>query len=128
MLMIFTQDALLGLRQFLGNESPLQLMKNTFYFTSKVFVLSFLSCIETAWLKILPNILRSKGNQTMKFGGLLEYNMRTIFIEKSYPDVVEKIVPDHFLKKEYWAYVWINSLKFYSLFLLHAKLSAIEIY
>ena len=36
----------------------------------------------------------------MKFGGLLEYNMRTIFIEKSYPDVVEKIVPDHFLKKE----------------------------
>ena len=64
----------------------------------------------------------------MKFGGLLEYNMRTIFIEKSYPDVVEKIVPDHFLKKEYWAYVWINSLKFYSLFLLHAKLSAIEIY
>ena len=64
----------------------------------------------------------------MKFGGLLEYNMRTIFIEKSYPDVVEKIVPDHFLKKENWAYVWINSLKFYSLFLLHAKLSAIEIY
>ena len=32
----------------------------------------------------LPNILRSKGNQTMKFGQLIEYNMRNIFIEKSY--------------------------------------------
>ena len=29
----------------------------------------------------LPNISRSKGNQTMKF---IEYNMRNIFHEKSY--------------------------------------------
>ena len=36
----------------------------------------------------------------MKFGDLIEYNMRTIFIEKSYPDVVEKIVPDIFWKKK----------------------------
>ena len=31
---------------------------------------------------ILPNISRSKNNQTMKFGQLIEYNMRNIFIEK----------------------------------------------
>ena len=33
---------------------------------------------------ILPNILRSKGGQTMKFGQLIEHNMRKNFLEKSY--------------------------------------------
>ena len=33
---------------------------------------------------MLPNILRNKGNQTIKFGQLIEYNMRKNFIEKSY--------------------------------------------
>ena len=34
----------------------------------------------------LPNISKSKGNQTMKFGQLIwpEYKMRNIFLEKSY--------------------------------------------
>ena len=31
---------------------------------------------------ILPNISRSKGNMTMKFCQLLEYNMKNIFLEK----------------------------------------------
>ena len=31
----------------------------------------------------------------MKFGQLIEYNMRTIFLEKSY---VEKLGPGHFLE------------------------------
>ena len=35
-------------------------------------------------IQILPNILRSKGNQTMKFRHLIQYNMRNIFLEKSY--------------------------------------------
>ena len=34
-------------------------------------------------MHILPNILRSKGNQTMEFGQSIEYNVRNIFIEKS---------------------------------------------
>ena len=34
-------------------------------------------------IDILPNILRSKCNQTIKFGQLAEYNLRNIFIEKS---------------------------------------------
>ena len=31
---------------------------------------------------MLPNISRSNGNQTMKFGQVIEYNMRNIFVEK----------------------------------------------
>ena len=32
---------------------------------------------------MLPNISRSKNNQTMKFGQLIECNMRNVFLEKS---------------------------------------------
>ena len=39
---------------------------------------------QTITLHILPNISRSKDNQTMKFGQLIEYNMRNIFLEKSF--------------------------------------------
>ena len=35
-------------------------------------------------IHILPNISRSKGNQKMKFGQLMEHNMRNIFLEKPY--------------------------------------------
>ena len=35
-------------------------------------------------IRILPNISRSKDNETMKFGQLIEYDMRSIFLEKSY--------------------------------------------
>ena len=31
----------------------------------------------------LPYISKSKGNQIMKFGRLIAYNMRTIFLQKS---------------------------------------------
>ena len=34
-------------------------------------------------IHILSNILRSKGNQTMKFGQSIEYNMKNIFLDKS---------------------------------------------
>ena len=89
-------------------------MKNAFYFSSKaLYVLKIFKFLHwlfglvakrpdkkdkvnfkfsdvTAWLTnnrdtyILPNISRSKGNQTMKFGQLIEYNVRNIFLEKSY--------------------------------------------
>ena len=39
---------------------------------------------QTIAMYILPNISRSKGNQTMKFGQLIEYNMINILFEKSY--------------------------------------------
>ena len=33
---------------------------------------------------MLPNISRSKGNETLKFGQLIDYNTRIIFLETSY--------------------------------------------
>ena len=39
---------------------------------------------QTILIHILPNISRSNDNQTVKFGQLLECNMRNIFLEKSY--------------------------------------------
>ena len=35
-------------------------------------------------IHILPNISRSKGNQTMASAELIKYNMRNIFLKKSY--------------------------------------------
>ena len=39
---------------------------------------------QTIAIHILPNISSSKDNQTMKFGQLMEYKRRNIFLEKSY--------------------------------------------
>ena len=81
------------------DESPLKMMKNAFYFILKsLFVLEifkFLSWLlghveKTTWLErsgylkyihILPNISRSKDNQTMQFGQLIEYHKRNIFFQ-----------------------------------------------
>ena len=35
-------------------------------------------------IHILPNISKSKGKQTMKFGQSIEYNIKNIFLEKSF--------------------------------------------
>ena len=54
---------------------------------------------QTIPIHILPNILRSKGNQTMKFGQLVEYNMREFFFfEKSYTKCCGELSPVPFLK------------------------------
>ena len=37
---------------------------------------------QTIVIHILPNILRSKNNQTMKLSQLIDYNPRNIFKEK----------------------------------------------
>ena len=42
------------------------------------------SGLQTIAIHILPNISQSKGNQTMKFGQLIEYNKRNIFLLKVY--------------------------------------------
>ena len=39
---------------------------------------------QTVLIHVLPNILRNKDNQAMKFGQLRECNMKNIFLEKSY--------------------------------------------
>ena len=43
--------------------------------------------LQAVGIHILPNISQSKGNQTkgnetIKFGQLIEYNMRNIFLQK----------------------------------------------
>ena len=38
--------------------------------------------LKTIAIYILPNISQTKGNQRMKFGQLIEYNKRNIFLEK----------------------------------------------
>ena len=39
---------------------------------------------QTVAIHILPNVSRSKDNQIMKLGQLIEYNMRKFFLEKLY--------------------------------------------
>ena len=41
----------------------------------------------------MPNISRSKGNQTMKLSQLIEYNMRNIFLRKSYTKCGGESIP-----------------------------------
>ena len=46
--------------------------------------------LQTVVMHILPNISRSKGNRTIKFGQLMECDMRNIFLEKLYSKCVGK--------------------------------------
>ena len=118
------KGALSGLKKFLANEIHLKMMKNTFYFTlESLFVLKifnflvmyksglirkirFISKFMTSQsgqqsiaIHILPNISRSKDNQTMKFGQLIEYNKRETFVEKSYTKCDEETIPRPFSLK-----------------------------
>ena len=54
---------------------------------------------ETFVINILPNILRSKGNQTTKSGQLIEYNKLIFFLEKSYTKCGGETIHRPFLKK-----------------------------
>ena len=43
---------------------------------------------------MMPDISRSKQVETMKFGQLIEYNMKNIFLKNNKQNVLEKLVPD----------------------------------
>ena len=106
------EDALLGMGQSLATTSPLKMMKSSSDFTSKalivLWIIQFLFWVfgqvrkrldrkakvswkmydVTNWIKnnskhILPDISGGKSNQIFKFGQLIEYNMRNIFMIKS---------------------------------------------
>ena len=65
----------------------------------------------------------------MKFGRLIEYNTRKIFILKSYTGYsVETSPRPFFWKIKFSIFLDQKSKVLNSLFLLHAKLRAIEIY
>ena len=50
-------------------------------------------------LHTLSNILRTKGNQTMKFGQWIEYNMGNIFVEISCTECGRQTIHRPFSKK-----------------------------
>ena len=50
-------------------------------------------------IHILPSISRSKINQTMRFGQLIEYN-KYFLLEKSCTKCAEKLVPEPFIKDQ----------------------------
>ena len=50
---------------------------------------------------MLPNISKIKDNQTIKFGQLTEYKIRSIFLKKSY----KKTIPRPFYKKSKLMYL-----------------------
>ena len=54
---------------------------------------------QTIVIHILPNISRSKGYQIMIFRQLIEYNMRNIFLEKSYTKYDRETIPRLFSEK-----------------------------
>ena len=49
---------------------------------------------QTIGIHMLLNISRSKDNRTMKFGQLIQYNMRNIFLEK----IIHKCDGENILK------------------------------
>ena len=55
--------------------------------------------LEAIVMHILFNILISKGNQTMKFDQLIEYNMKNTFLEKSYRKCGGNTISRPFSKK-----------------------------
>ena len=54
---------------------------------------------ETTTIHMLFNISRSKCNQRMKLGLLIEYNIRNIYLEKIHTKCGDKAIPRHFSKK-----------------------------
>ena len=51
---------------------------------------------QTISIHKLPNILKGKGNHTMNFGHLIEYNMQIAFIEKSHTKGSRETIPRPF--------------------------------
>ena len=61
----------------------------------------FSKFVTSITIRILPNISRSKGNQTMKFGHLIECNKIIFFLKKHAENEAERLVPDiAFFKKK----------------------------
>ena len=61
-------------------------------------------------IHILSNIWKSKVNETIKFGHLIE----TFFVKSYTQNVLEKLFPDPVLKSRNWAYLWASSPKLYT--------------
>ena len=67
---------------------------------------------QTIKIHILPNISRSKDNQTKKNGQLTGFNMTNAFLEKSYTKCGGETGPRPFLKNQNRVYLWIIQFAF----------------
>ena len=85
-------DIFSGLRQFLATESPLKMMK---IYDVRTCLTNNCNTHIDQYLKKL----RQSSNEIVKNHTL---------------NVVKKLFPDPFLKTQNWAYIWVNSLKFYT--------------
>ena len=85
---------------------------------------------QTIAVHILSNISTNKDRQKIKFGQLIEYHMRNLFLEKSCTKYgVETSYRDLFLKKLKLNISLDQQSKVsYRLFLLYPMLRAIEVY
>ena len=82
---------------------------------------------QTIVIHILPNISRSKGNQTIKLDQLIECNMRHICLEKLYAKCDWETSPRTFSENFNLSISLDQKSKVLcSLYLLHAKLRAIK--
>ena len=52
---------------------------------------------QTMAIYLLSTILQSKSNQTMKFGQLIKWNNRNIFLRKLYRNEARKLLQDPFI-------------------------------
>ena len=77
---------------------------------------------QTIVVHILRNIVRSKDNKTMKLTQLIGYNMRNIFLEKSYKKYGGKASPRPFSAKIKFIIFLDQQFK------ISYKLKVIEIY
>ena len=86
---------------------------------------------QTIAMHILSNLLRSKGNQAIEFGLLIEHNMRNIFPQKSYTHWVGVTIPRPFRKiskSKLSISLDQKSKVSYCFLLLYPKLGTIVIY
>ena len=141
-----------------GNWKPFKLMKNAFPLPYNLFLFSkyFNFCLdflvikknaliktirltskfvtsqpgkETFAMHILPSISKSKGNQTMKFGQLINITWGTFFFKNTHTNCVGDTIPRPFSTKSKFSISLDQQSKAsYSLFLLYAKLRTINIY
>ena len=77
-------------------------------------------------IHVLPNISKSKSNQTMKFGQLIECNSRNILLEKSYTKCSGETSHRPFSEKLKLSISLDQQFVLKSLFLLYGKLKAIK--
>ena len=59
----------------------------------------------TTAIRILTSISRNKGNQSIKFGQLIECNIRNVPLENHTQNVAEKLFPGHLLNMQNRAYL-----------------------